>query len=383
MSSPAVAQTPVSVFRATEGQDRQGAITTADVKSTDALGDVLQPVGCASCSGCSGGGVGPAAIDLGGAPASCYPGKYPCDCPNQSSSALGSFLYGFYHCVCCPDPCYESHWRPLANAAFFVDQVRPITQMKVGIDCGWDVLFPDKAELFWAGVGKKGPAAIGNVGPRRLDYKDGYLYTEGAVDRFGLFVQLPYRFVDPDAPFPSGSGFGDMSIGTKSLLLDCELMQITFQFRTYLPTGNASKGVGTGHTSLEPSLIGAIKITESTYFQGQLAYLAPIGGDSAVQGSLITLGMSLNQLLWNCGKNLQWIGTLEGTSYWITNGQYTSPDLVNTLLPADDLEPMFNLGVGTRFVYCNTIDFGLGVSAAITDNRMVGQLLRGEFRWRF
>jgi hypothetical protein len=388
--SPVAAQTPFRLLEPAEAAHTQDGVVPAHLSARPDEGGAIRQVGCvgcggglggAGCSGCSGGGVGPAAIDLGGAPASCYPGKYPCDCPAHPTSAIGSFLHGFYHCVCCNDPCYLPVWKALGNAAFFVDQVRPKTQLRLGADVGWDVRFPDKAELFWARIGGRGPALQNGVGERSVDYCEGYLYMEGAVDRFGLFVQLPYRQVTPET-YPGGSALGDMSVGTKSLLLDCELMQFTFQFRTYIPTGNPRKGVGTGHTSLEPSVLTAIKITESTYSQCQLAWLGAVGGDSGFQGSLITLGLSLNQMLWDCGKDLQWIGTLEGNAFWITDGLYTDP-LTGTALPANELGTMVNVGAGTRFVFCKTIDFGVGVSFAVTDERLVGQLLRTEFRWRF
>ena len=81
----------------------------------------------------------------------------------------------------------------------------------------------------------------------------------------------PYREIDPKPavfeatkPFPESSGFGDLDIGTKSLLLDCELLQVAFQFITYIPTGDFHKGLGTGHVSLEPSILFALKLSPLT-----------------------------------------------------------------------------------------------------------------------
>src|SRR5262249_29676335 len=191
-------------------------------------------------------------------------------------------LQGIYNCICCPDPCYEPKWVGLANSAFFVDQVRPMTQMVIRVDGGWDVRNPDKAELFWPRENQKGPRFPGMVaaganapGERRLDYTDGSIYMEGAVDRFGLFVETHFRHVAPET-YPSGSGFGDMVVGTKSMLLDCELVGLTFQFRTFIPTGNFTRGLGTGHTSLDPSLIGYLKCSSVSYVQGQIGYQFPL-----------------------------------------------------------------------------------------------------------
>src|SRR5262249_56151723 len=70
---------------------------------------------------------------------------------------VGRMLCGFSRCICCPDPCYEPRWVPLANAALFVDPVRPATQIRLRGDFGWDMRFPDKAEWFWAQEKGKGP----------------------------------------------------------------------------------------------------------------------------------------------------------------------------------------------------------------------------------
>src|SRR5207253_2947240 len=142
-----------------------------------------------------------------------------------------------------------------------------------------------KAEWFWArsdGQGKlRPPDSL--KGERRLDHSDLYVYTEGAAGRIGLFVELDYRHIEPEL-FGNASGFADMNIGTKTLLLDCELLQVSFQVRTYLPTGNFTRGLGTGHVSIDLSLPFNLKLAPETCWQGQLAYLFPIGGDQLYQG---------------------------------------------------------------------------------------------------
>ena len=76
---------------------------------------------------------------------------------------------------------------------------------------------------------------------------------------------MPYRAwaADPDS---SGAGFGDLTLGTKTLLIDTECAQLTLQTRTTIPTGSAGKGLSAGHVSLEPALILAAKLTPDTYF---------------------------------------------------------------------------------------------------------------------
>jgi hypothetical protein len=265
---------------------------TADVPGAAPDGGVV-PAGCSTCAGGLLGG----ALDLGPVSSGCvdgccYPGRRPCDCPCDSSSGLGRLLCGFYQCVCCPDPCYEPCWVPLANAALFTDPTRPVTQLRLRGDFGWGLPIPDRSEWFWARENRRGPRLPGTVPPggqppgeRQLEYKDGTLTMEGAAGRFSLAGELPYRHIEP-SDYRSASGFADMNITTKSLHLDCDLMQLAFQFRTYLPTGDFTQGIGNGHVSLEPSLLTSVKLTPTSYFQGQLSYWFPIGGDPDYQGNV-------------------------------------------------------------------------------------------------
>src|SRR5262249_60324112 len=96
----------------------------------------------------------------------------------------------------------------------------------------------------------------------------------------------------------NASGFGDSVIGTKSMLLDCCLMQITFQFKTFLPAGNFTAGLGTAHVSLEPSILWNVNCAKDTYLQSQFAYWIPIGGDQLYEGNIFHMHMSLNHVLW-------------------------------------------------------------------------------------
>jgi len=373
-------------------------VDTANFSSpgdTAASGNGIVPVGCSSCGSGLLGTAPPLPQDGDGIPCAvgcgctqCYPGQIPCDCCGDSETCVGRFLGGLYRCICCPDPCYVSTWRPLANAAFFVDQVKPITQIRLRGDFAGEYQFPDKAEFFWAKENAKGPHFPGPAGAKppgepNVDYSLGSLYTEGAVDRFSLFVNLTYLNVEPTL-FPGAAGFGDMSIGTKSLLLDCELAQCTFQFQTFIPTGNFTKGLGTGHASLEPSLIAAIKLTQTTYFQIQTAYWFPLGGDQDFQGPVFHYHLSLNQLLCHCGcaKDIQLIGTAELGGYEIAGGAYTAP-VTGLALSAKDVGSIVNVGPGLRLVVCNKIDIGAGSAFAISTDRMAAALGRIEFRWRF
>lgn len=393
----AVALAILSLFTAdtAQAQAPTGSVVPAlGTKAEEDKGGV-QPAGCSTCSnglfgsplpstgGCGPGGCG---RDCGGpcGPGQCYAGKQPCDCGSACASGpFGGTLLGIYQCVCCNDPCYEPRWVALANNAFTVDNIRPVTQMKLGVDFGWDLRNPDKSELFFAQVNQKGPRGPANSGPSRVDYSRAYMVNEAAVNGvFSVSVTTSILAVEPDNGFNSASGFGDIILGTKSILLDCELLQAAFQFKTYLPTGNFNKGLSTGHTSLEPSLLAALKVSEFSYVQGQVGYFFPIGGTGGFQGALVYGGLAYNHLLWNCGHDIELIGTLEANLACTTHGRYTNA-LTGVTLPSNDLGAFFNAGPGVRLVMCKKVDLGIGTAFALTNESIMGNLLRMEFRWRF
>lgn len=383
-----------------------------------------------SCSSCGAGLLGtpePANLCVGcGGHSPCVPGRRPCDCCcDEHGGACKCFFCGLYHCMCCPDPCYEPRWLAVADAAFFQDAARPVTQMRLRWDTAWGLKDPDRAEFFWArdktnpnqlepggpcarhGFGK-GPACIAS----QVDYEDLSLYMEAAAGAAGLFIEMPYRHIDPTTapasavikgmPDPATgmtgpavccpeAGFADMNIGTKAMLLDCELIQITFQFKTYIPTGNFTKGLGTGHVSLEPSLIFGIKLSPTAHLQIQQAYWIPIGGDPLYQANVYHGHIALNKILWCPCRDFKIVGTMELNGWQIFGGAFTDPDLVlanpmnGTLSPVSHSAStvMLNTGPGVRMVICDRIDLGVGSAFAITGSRWAAETVRVEFRWRF
>src|SRR5262245_26881246 len=211
-----------------------GKVDAAPTQAESRENSSILPASCRSC------GSLPAPMITGsiegGAPACgngcptghCVPGRQCPECCGGGGCGCGVFgrLCGnLYECLCCPDPCYEPTWIPTANAAFFVDHARPKTYMKIGWDAGIDLVLPDRNEFFWAKAGGKGPSKP----ELTLNYNELKLYNEVGAGGFGFFMEEYYRLLEPDR---NGwdAGWGDLTIGTKSMFVDCELMQLTFQF---------------------------------------------------------------------------------------------------------------------------------------------------------
>jgi len=198
------------------------------------------------------------------------------------------------------------------------------------------------------------------------------------VGKAGIFVEMPYRSLDPEVN-EHHAGFGDLNLGTKAMLLDCDLYELTLQFRTFLPVASPGKGLGTGHVSLEPSLLGAMKLAPDTYLQAQLSEWIPLGGDSAYEGAVLHYHLSLNHVLLRILPDCPLIGTLEFNGYSFQDGLYTDEFGVAQKSSGDTY---LSIGPGLRLIICDKIDFGLGTAFAVGDHGP-DRIFRTEFRWRF
>ena len=252
-----------------------------------------------------------------------------------------------------------------------------MTETRLRWDAGLGFATPDTAEYFWGKIGN------GGKGPENpesnMHYNNLSLYQEVAVKGFSAFIEVPYLSVEPSNN-PSASGFGDMNVGTKAVLLDRELLLATFQFRTFIPTGNATAGLGTGHVTLEPSLLAALKITPATYLQFQLGEWIPIGGTSGFGGSIFEYHVAVNHCCYQNGDALAIIGTLELNGMCF-RGMYTDPATGNALsLSGADL---LSAGPGVRFIFCKNCDLGIGTAFDFGNIHGPTQIYRTEFRVRF
>ncbi len=311
----------------------------------------------------------------------CIPGQSTCSACT-ANTRFGRFACEIYRALCCPDPCYEPRWKPIADSAFFVDAARPVSQQRLRWDAGLGMAYPDRAEYFWA-------RADGNsIGPspdapwlavRSLNYHDLNMYTETSSGKFSFFINQPYRSVYP-TDTGHGAGFAPMDLGTKSLLFDCELLQIAFQFRTYLPIGNTTKGLGNGHTSLEPSLIIGLSWSPEMYLQGQIAEWIPLGGDTDYAGAILHYHLSINRVLFRLLPDVPMIATIEMNSWSFQDGAYTDPVFGQRQANG---HTYMSLGPGIRMSVCDKVDFGVGSAFSLTSDNFADQLFRTEFRLRY
>ncbi len=172
----------------------------------------------------------------------------------------------------------------------------------------------------------------------------------------------------------------------KSLLFDCELLQLAFQFRTYTPTGNGTLNLGTGHFSLDPSILASLKLGPDTYVQGQYGNWIPLGGSSALAGGMFYWLTSINQVLWYCTPDSPLIATLELDGWSFENGGYTNAIVKGTqaqIFEKGGGVSYFNIGPGLRQTICNRMDIGGALTWATSSIHWAQPWFRFEVRFLF
>lgn len=196
--------------------------------------------------------------------------------------------------------------RPPADPSMvgYIDDAIIGSEVRIRFDAGFGDDTPDRAEFFYAKCGcyrglpsnalahdpnapGPGPGIVTNLNFQQLYFNIEYALTK----RFSVFAEPLVRGIQPQtfAPgtgsFPSHSGIGDLRAGFKLAMLASPDRYLTFQFRTYFPTGDASQGLGTNHYSLEPALLYYQRFSNRLSLESQVGDWIPTGGSAGVASS--------------------------------------------------------------------------------------------------
>jgi hypothetical protein len=395
-TEPSSASPPIeSQARIAAAQNPEAKQTGSDSQHSD--DEQVERAGCSTCGGFHSSNAGADFhASMGCASGSCIPGRPPCNPPcNEHDTVVGAFCQNLYDCLCCPDPCYQPTWVPAANASFFADYARPRTVTRIRYDNLEAMTRPDRNQFFINQVAllRANPNRIFTNPRARLQQVS--LYQEAAGERGSFFVEYPYRQINSNWE-PTQAGFGDVNFGTKSLLFDCEMLQVTFQMRTYMPSGNFKNNLGTGQFVVDPSILTSMKLSPTTYFQSQFGNWVPVGGpggNSKLAGGVFYWLMSFNQVLWHATPDSPLIATLEMDGWSFENGGYTAFIPRNQTSasgqgPGGIVEKgggvsYFNIGPGLRQSVCNRLDFGGAITWATDTAHWAQPWFRFEVRFLF
>src|SRR5262245_27164268 len=169
----------------------------------------------------------------------------------------------------------------------YIDTAIPGDQIRFQFDAAYDNVRPTRDEFFWS------PGPPFGRGPRipeaSVNYQDITTYFETLVGpHTSLFAAIPVRFLDPELN-PNTAGLAHVNAGIKQALFVDENTVATFQFRTYGPSADNNRGLGTGHVSLEPALLVFRRLSDDWTVEAELRDWIPLGGGDFA-GNIIRYG---------------------------------------------------------------------------------------------
>jgi hypothetical protein len=299
----------------------------------------------------------------------------------------------------------------------YVDNAIIGSQIRIRLDANLQDQTPDFAEFFYAKSGyyktlctpttQAGcdPIAPGpGPGiPNSINFQQLFLNAEYAPKRrFSIFVELPIRWIQPQGietinppqpVFGKQSGFSDVQAGFKLAAIASEKTYLTFQLRGYFPSGNAAKGLGTNHYSVEPSLLLYQRLSKRFTFEGEIGDWHPIGGsagDSTVgsggfAGDVFFYGfgpsyeLPIHSNRFGIAPVLELVGWRTLSGFWSETNPFQTPDPADTAAGTN----MMNLKAGARFTIGNHNSLYAGYGRAITSNYWYLKIFRIEYRYAF
>jgi len=276
--------------------------------------------------------------------------------------------------------------------AGYIDPAIPASRIRVRYDSMYGNNRPDRAEFFY---GKCGCFRNGNgdeqaPGPplaeTNVDTQEQLTYIEYATsNRFSVFTEVPIRFINPDLN-RNASGVGDLQFGFKYAFIAEQDEFLTFQMRTYVPTGSAGDGLGTNHFTLEPGFLYYRALSDRLVSESEFRVWIPIGGRD-FSGTILRYGTGLSYTLIN-EECYRFSPVLEVVGWTVTNGMGFNA-LANRTDDASGAT-IINAKIGGRFGFGEQLtpgfsryDIYAGYGRALTGEVWYENLFRLEGRINF
>jgi hypothetical protein len=166
---------------------------------------------------------------------------------------------------------------------------------------------------------------------------------------------------------------------------------VTFQLKSYFPTGDASGGLGTNHYSVEPSALVYHRFTEKWTMEGQIGDWHPIGGSAGVPtagsqgfaGDVFFYGIGPSYKLYR-GRNFGLTPVIELFGWHVLSGFQTQ--VGGPVDGASANVSGFNVvnikaGIRTNVGLHDSVYVGFG--QAVTHEDWYRQIVRFEYRHAF
>lgn len=313
-----------------------------------------------------------------------------------------------------PQPARSSS-RPKTEGSMigYIEDAIIGTQIRIRMEAGFDAQFPDRAEFFYAKCGCYQGLAPGNpasdqqtpgLGPgivNSLNFQQLYVQAEYALrKRLSFFVEVPFRWIQPTSVVPNTGGgpneqgLSDITAGVKAALIASDSRYVTFQLKSYLPTGNATDGLGTNHFSVEPSLLYYQKLSDRTAIESEAGIWVPISGSEGVPsasnpnpqgfaGNVFFYGVGPSYQVYR-GQRVRFTPVIELVGWTVLGGfetdYATNPTTLGVSASGTNI---VNLKIGARTDVGGGNSFYLGYGRALTSAVWYSDLVRFEYRHTF
>lgn len=265
----------------------------------------------------------------------------------------------------------------------YIDPAVPFSHVRFRFDAAYGADFPDRAEFFYGTWAAATPGAPGPpLRERNVDYQDLVAYVEYAPrENFSVFADFPVRFLNPEINDNTG-GIADMTAGVKWAVAHDACSVTTLQLKTYIPTGDADRGLGTDHVSLEPGLLLLRRLSERFILEAEIRDWIPIDGTDGFAGNVLRYGAGLSFLArQSCCFSARPV--VEAVGWTVLNGRKTH---VDGIFEAEG-DTIVNLKAGVRFnfgsgnhLYAPGRSLYVGYGRALTGDVWYGDILRVELR---
>ena len=262
----------------------------------------------------------------------------------------------------------------------YIDGAIPGNIFRLRYDTSYNNRRPTRAEFLYAQSGPNGPGWP-NPEPN-VDYQDFLAYAEFLfLPRLSGFIEAPARFLNPDVN-ANTAGLGDMNVGFKYAFLESETGLLTFQFRTYIPTGDSDRGLGTNHVSLEPALLWYQAVSDRAGMEGELRYWVPVGGTDFA-GQVIRYGLGFHYDIvrecdWRFGPVIEFVG------WTVLSGKVSAVEPTGLVTVSDAAgQTIVNAKVGMRLGISNFADIYAGWGRPLTGDRWYENTFRLELRFLY
>lgn len=281
----------------------------------------------------------------------------------------------------------------VSSAVGYIDPALPLTCFRLRVDASYFNNRPDRAEFFYAKCGCFKIAGLDPNAPgpplseTRVDYQDIRSYLEYAFDpRLSAFVELPVRFLNPEIN-ANAAGYADMDAGVKYAVQYSDSQITTLQLRTYIPTGDAFKGLGTNHVSIEPAVLVYRQLLDRVAFEGELRDWIPVGGTD-FQGNILRYGTGFSYQAYERG-DVRIAPVAEFVGWTVFNGkEFLFPEGVIKEAGGDTI---INAKFGVRSGIGRLADTNIrnraevyvGYGRALTGTVWYKDTMRFEFRLNF